>query len=65
MPKPMIPEFWKLLGESGLLPPDRLTQLQGQFAEMKGVSNSNAPVLAEWLISEKVLTQYHSDVLLK
>ncbi|MFP6613780.1 MAG: protein kinase [Pirellulales bacterium] len=65
MPKPMIPEFWKLLGESGLLPPDRLTQLQDQFAEMKGVSNSNAPVLAEWLISEKALTRYHSDVLLK
>jgi hypothetical protein len=65
MPKPTIPEFWKLLGESGLLPPDRLAQLQDQFAQMKGVSNSNAPVLAEWLISESALTRYHSDVLLK
>ncbi len=65
MAKPNIPEFWNLLGQSGLVQPDRLAQLQNSFAQMRGVSSSNAPVLAEWLISENAITRYQSDVLLK
>ena len=45
MPKPTIPEFWNLLGQSGLLQPDRLDGLQSAFGQMRGVSSGNAPLL--------------------
>ena len=58
-------EFWKLLGESRLINPARLPQLQAGFAGVKGSQNSdNSRTLAEWLISENAITRYQAKVIL-
>ena len=58
-------KFWQLLGESQLISTERLAELRSRFAEMRGATQGNAPLLAEWLAAENAITRYHAEVLLK
>ncbi|NIL95668.1 MAG: protein kinase, partial [Planctomycetales bacterium] len=60
-----IDRFWKLLADSGLVTVARLAQLQADFQQLRGAARANPPVLAQWLISEGLMTGYHASVLLK
>lgn len=60
-----IPEFWRLVIESQLLPADECQRLGQQFGYVKGAAvQGNARTLAEWLIAENVISRYQSTILL-
>lgn len=60
-----ISEFWRLAAESRLLPPGQCQQLEQQFGHVKGAAAvGNARTLAEWLISQNVISRYQSTILL-
>lgn len=57
-----IQEFWKLLGECNLLPAEKCSKL----AETYGRSSKpqTAEEAASWLVEQKVLTRFHTKILL-
>ncbi len=60
-----IPEFWRLVIESQLLPADECQRLGQQFGYVKGAAvQGNARTLAEWLVSQNVISRYQSTILL-
>jgi len=60
-----IPDFWRVAVESRLLTTEQCQQLADAFDEVKGAARQgNARTLAEWLISENVLTRYQTRILL-
>lgn len=60
-----IPDFWRLILESQLLPPAECQRLGQQFGYVKGAAvQGNAITLAEWLVSQNVISRYQSKILL-
>jgi len=60
-----IPQFWKLLGDSGLYDAATLAQFQRSYASLKGAPTSgSAQILAEYLVSEGALTRYQARIVL-
>jgi serine/threonine protein kinase len=60
-----IPDFWRLIIESQLLPPAECQRLGQQFGYVKGAAvQGNARTLAEWLVSQNVISRYQSTILL-
>lgn len=60
-----IPDFWKLLVASRLAASSSVPKLQEQFSQVKGAdTQGNSTTLAQWLISQGVLSKYQAKVLL-
>lgn len=59
-----ISDFWRLAVESRLLTPEQCQPLAVAFGQMKGAAQSSAAVLAEWLISQNVISRYQATILL-
>lgn len=60
-----IPQFWKLLHDSGLVPPERCRTLASEFERVPGSSDaSSATALAKWLIRRQLLTPFQAKILL-
>lgn len=59
-----ISEFWRLAAESRLMTAEQCRQYATSFGQIKGAGDSDAKVLAEWLISQNALTQYQAMILL-
>ena len=60
-----IPDFWNLLVASRLAASSSLPKLQDQFSQVKGAdTQGNSTTLAQWLISQGVLSKYQAKVLL-
>jgi len=60
-----IADFWKLVAESGLLPPAEIQRWTDAFGQLKGAAKQgNAATLCQWLISEKAITKYHGTILM-
>ena len=57
-------DFWKLAIASRVVSLDEAKQLHGAFARVKGAAKGNGGTLAEWLITQAVLTRYQADFLL-
>lgn len=53
-----------MLGESKLLPPERLQQLAHAFAQAHEGQEGNARAIAQWLVQQKAVTRYQAMVLL-
>ena len=58
-----VHEFWNLLATSRLVSADQLGKLQTDFSALRGADRANAVLLAEWLISEDILTRFQAGVL--
>jgi serine/threonine protein kinase len=60
-----IAEFWKLAVDSRLLAAPACEQLSQSFSGVKGAAaQANAVTLAEWLITQNLLSRYQAAVLL-
>lgn len=60
-----FPDFWKLIIESRLLTPDQCQQLSAQYGSVTGTAGQgNAKSLAEWLVSQNVLSRYQASIIL-
>ncbi|MDZ4779342.1 MAG: hypothetical protein SGJ19_03715 [Planctomycetia bacterium] len=60
-----LEEFWRLLDESGLLPPDRYERVREAFQKVPREGGvEDARPFAKWLIGQGVLTRYHAKALL-
>jgi len=60
-----VDDFWKLLVESQLLTADHCRELNLSFGQVKGAAQqSNARTLAEWLISQDLISRYQAKILL-
>ena len=60
-----FPDFWKLIIESRLLTADQCQQLSAQYGSVAGTAvQGNAKTLAEWLVSQNVLSRYQAGILL-
>ena len=60
-----IPDFWKLLVASRLAASSSVPKLQEQFSQVKGAdTQGNSTTLAQWLISQGILSKYQAKVLL-
>ncbi len=60
-----IPDFWRLLIESQLLPAEECQRLGQQFGHVKGAAaQGNARTLSEWLVSQNVISRYQATILL-
>ena len=57
-----IDQFWNVLGESHILPPMEVVRLR-EKSTLSG-SNPDAVAIANWLVSEKILTPLQRKVLL-
>src|SRR5262245_56639708 len=65
MATPSIPEFWQLAQTSGLIGPEHIESLQGQFEQIRGAATrGNSRTLGEWLIDRGALSRFQCDVLL-
>ena len=58
-----IPDFWRLVLESQLLTPAQCQQLATSFGSSQGASG-DSQALANWLISQNVISRYQATVLL-
>src|SRR5436190_11955418 len=64
MPVP-IPDFLNLLVASRLMAASSVPKLQEQFSQVKGAdTQGNSTTLAQWLISQGILSKYQAKVLL-
>ncbi len=60
-----LEEFWRLLDESGLLPPERYERVREAFQKVPREGGvEDARPFAKWLIGQGVLTRYHAKALL-
>ena len=60
-----IPDFWRLVIESQLLPAEECQRLGQQFGHGEGAAaQGNARTLAEWLMSQNIISRYQSTILL-
>ncbi len=60
-----VPEFWKLVIESQLLDAEQCQQLGSRWGHVKGAAElQQAKTLAEWLVSQNVLSRYQAKILL-
>lgn len=60
-----IPEFWKLLSDSRLVPPEQCLTLAAEFGRVPGAAQqAAATTLAQWLVSRNVLTPFQAKILL-
>src|SRR5262245_59613802 len=60
-----IPDFWKLLVASRLAAASSVPKLQEMFGQVKGAeTQGNSVTLAQWLVSQGVISKYQAKVLL-
>ena len=59
-----IPEFWRLSTESGLLSIEQCQQLDSRFTQTAANTQAGSKPLAQWLVSQNVLSRYQARVLL-
>jgi serine/threonine protein kinase len=59
-----IPDFWKLLGESRLLPPQQVQQLAAEFGQAKQTAEPTAKTVAQWLVSRNLVSRYQAMIVL-
>lgn len=63
-----IPDFWRLLAESQLLPVEQCRQWHAAFAKSKTARSLGDKVttqnVAEWLVGKNVLSKYQATILL-
>ncbi len=59
-----IDTFWKLALESQSLSGEQQQRLAAEFGKIRGAAEAGASVLAEWLVSQRVLSRYQTKVLL-
>jgi serine/threonine protein kinase len=60
-----FPDFWKLIIESHLFTADQCQQLSAQYGHQAGAAGQgNAKSLAEWLVSQNVLSRYQASIIL-
>jgi serine/threonine protein kinase len=60
-----VDDFWKLLADSQLLTADQCRELSLDFGQVKGAAQqSNARTLAQWLISQDLISRYQAKILL-
>ncbi len=61
---PSLSEFWSLVDKSQIVSAHQCETLANQFQTETQNSPVSAPVLAQWLVSHRILTKYQSRVLL-
>ena len=61
---PSLSEFWSLVAKSQIVSAHQCETLANQFQTETQNSPVSAPVLAQWLVSHRILTKYQSRVLL-
>ncbi len=60
-----FPDFWKHIIESRLFTADQCQQLSAQYGNFAGPAGQGNPKsLAEWLISQNVLSRYQASIIL-
>jgi eukaryotic-like serine/threonine-protein kinase len=59
-----VADFWKLVIESHLLTAEQCQRYAAEFGAVKGANQSSAATLAEWLISQNIISRYQATVLL-
>ena len=59
-----IADFWKLLGQSRLLPLKQVQQLAADYSQVKAADPVNGKAVAEWLVSRDAVTRYQAAILL-
>jgi serine/threonine protein kinase len=59
-----VADFWKLVIESQLLTAEQCQRYAAEFGAVKGANQSSAATLAEWLISQNIISRYQATVLL-
>src|SRR6186713_2212842 len=58
-----LTDFWSLVRQSKLLSGDQCKKYHGQFSQI-ATGETTASDLAEWLVTERVISRYHAKVLL-
>jgi eukaryotic-like serine/threonine-protein kinase len=59
-----IADFWKLLGQSRLLPLQQVQQLAADYSQGKAADPANGKAAAEWLVARQAVTRYQAAILL-
>ncbi len=60
-----FPDFWKLIIESRLLTADQCQQLSAQYGSVTGSAGQGNPKsLAQWLVSQNILSRYQATIIL-